>query len=121
MYIYIYLPGLAGRRRRIGHFQLHSTFLVGHKELPGYQRVLRHPFIGMQFRGGNRQDIVFVRPPGVRDFRLSIDTVWFCKVLLLFSFETETDTGILRHECAFVSVLWVYDAGPPGIKICHTC
>ena len=83
-------------------------------ELPGFQRVLCYPFPGKLFREGNRQDLVFVRPSGVSNFRLSLDTVWFCRVLLLFSFETETDTGIERHDCAFVSLLWEYDEGRPG-------
>ena len=43
--------------------------------------------------------------PRARDFRLSLETVWFFRVLLLFSFETETDTEIKRHECALVSLL----------------
>jgi hypothetical protein len=103
--------------KRIGHFQLHSALVIGHKELPGYQRVMCHPFTGKRFRGGNRQDLVFVRPPGVRDFRLTIDAVWFCRILLLFSFETETEAGIKRHECAFVSVLWEYDEGRPGVTL----
>ena len=101
----------------IGHFQLHSALAIGHKELQGYQGVLCHPFAGKQYRAGNHQDLVFVRPPGVRDFRLNIDTVCFSRVLLLFSFETETDAGIKRHECVFVSVLWEYDEGRPGIEI----
>ena len=101
--------------KRIGHFQLHSALVIGHKELPGVQRVLCHPFPGKPFHGGHRQDLVFVRPPGARDFRMSIDTVWFCKVLLLFSFQTETDTGMKFHDCAFVSVLWEYDEDRPGI------
>jgi hypothetical protein len=66
--------------------------------------------------GGDRQDLVFARPPGARDFRLSLETVWFFRVLLFFSFVTETDTEIKRHECAFVSLLWEYDEGRPGEK-----
>jgi hypothetical protein len=31
-------------------------------------------------------------------------------------FETETDTEIKRHECAFMSLLWEYDEGQPGEK-----
>ncbi len=34
----------------IGHFQLHSAqtaLVIGHKELPGYQRVLCHPSTGI--------------------------------------------------------------------------
>ncbi len=61
----------------------------------------------------------FMRPPGViRDFRLTINTVWSCKVLLLFAFETEADPGIKRHKRASVSlqpqVLREYDENRPG-------
>ena len=97
--------------KRFGHFQLHSVLSIGHKELAGFQRVLCYPFTLKPYRGGNRQDLVFARPPGARDFRLSLETVWFFRVLLFFSFETETDTEIKRHECAFVSLLWEYDEG----------
>jgi hypothetical protein len=102
--------------KRFGHFQLHSGLSIGHKELEGFQRVLCYPFTLKPYRGGNRQDLVFARPPGARDFRLSLESVWFFRVLLLFSFETETDTEIKRHECAFVSLLWEYDEGRPGEK-----
>jgi hypothetical protein len=40
---------------------------------------------------------------------LAVDTVWFCKVLLLFAFESRTDSGIKLHQCAFVSVMWEYE------------
>jgi hypothetical protein len=51
-----------------------------------------------------------VLPPGIRkgDFQLSMDSVWFCKVLLLFSFESASDQGRQQHDCAFVSVLEEY-------------
>ncbi len=41
-------------------------------------------------------------------FQLRIDNIWFCKVLLLFSIDKTTDTGIKMHECAYVSVLEEY-------------
>ena len=34
-----------------------------------------------------------------------MDNVWFCKVLLLFQVESNTDVGLKRHSCAFVTVL----------------
>ncbi len=49
---------------------------------------------------------------------MSIDTVWYYLVLLLFSFFTSTDSGIKRHYCVFVPVLWEYDKAPPGAKLC---
>jgi hypothetical protein len=53
------------------------------------------------------QDMVFILPPGISDgvFQLKIDNIWFCKVLLLFSIDTNTDTGMKTHECAYVSVM----------------
>jgi hypothetical protein len=82
-------------RKRIGHFQLPTALVIGHKEFPGFQRVLSHPFTGKLFRGEERKDLVFERPPEVnKKTHLSIDTVWRCMFLHLFAFETETDTGI---------------------------
>ena len=95
--------------RRVGQFQSFSVLSIGHMQLL--------PFSFKRFRKTNRQDLVFVRPPDAcKDFRVSINTEWYCRVLLLFSFYTSTDSGIKRHDCAFVSVLWEYDAAPPGTK-----
>ena len=107
---------------REGHLQLHSALVIGHKEKEGVQRVYSQPFAKKKKQGkrGHRQDLVFVRPPGqaIGEFRLSIDSVWFCKVLLLFSFESRTPLGLKQHKCAFVSVLWEYDGDQrPGSNI----
>jgi hypothetical protein len=105
--------------RREGHFQLFSALSIGHMQLAGFQQVISHPFPCKRYRGLNRQDLVFVRPPDAgKDFRVSIYTVWYCRVLLLFSFYTSTDSGIKRYNCAFVSVLWEYDKDPPEAKLC---
>ena len=63
-----------------------------------------------KLRKSNRQDFVFIRPPGISHgaFQLRMDNVWFCKILLLFQVESETDVGQKRHSCAFVSVLEEY-------------
>ena len=103
--------------RRKGHFQIFSVLSIGHTTLPGFQRILSFPFSVKRYRKTNRQDLVFMRPPDAgKDFRVSINTVWYCRVLLLFSFYTSTDSGIKRHDCACVSLLWEYDAAPPGTK-----
>ena len=111
---------------REGHLHLFSSLAIGHTEKAGVQRVYSHPFAkekqqGKKERtGAHRQDLVFVRPPGtaIGGFQLNIDTVWFCKVLLLFSFESRTDSGTEYHECAFVSVLWSYEGDQrPGSNI----
>jgi hypothetical protein len=109
---------LSQSNRREGHLLLHSGLVIGHKEKDGVQRVLSDPFTSQMGRGKaqkrrkapHRQDLVFVRPPDAAKggFQLTMDSVWFCKVLLLFSFKTRTDSGIKEHKCAFVSVLWDY-------------
>ena len=52
-------------------------------------------------------DQVFVRPPGVepRGFILTPASVWYCRVLLLFSASALTDTGSKSFDCALVSTL----------------
>ncbi len=108
--------------RREGYFQLFSVLSIWDKQLPGFQRVIPRPFPAKRYRGSNRQDLVFVRPPDAgKDFLVSINTVWCCRVLLLFSFYSSTDSGIKRNDCAFVSELWEYDKDPPGAKLCRIC
>ena len=36
---------------------------------------------------------------------LTPDSVWYCRVLLLFSFSAMTDTGSKSFDCALVSVM----------------
>ncbi len=109
---------------REGHIALISALVIGNTEKTGVQRVYSHPFVKREDsnirKAPHRQDLVFVRLPGAADggFRLSIDNVWFCKVLLLFSFESRTDSGTKDHECALVSVQWEYNgAERPGSNI----
>jgi hypothetical protein len=73
-------------------------------------RVSSWPFLPKKLQQTNRQDMVFIRPPGISDgaFQLRIDNIMFCKVLLLFSIDTKTDAGMKTHECAYVSVLEEY-------------
>jgi hypothetical protein len=72
--------------------------------------VLCWPFASKKLRKTNHQDWVFIRPPGVPlgEFQLKMDHVWFCKVLMLFSFVSKDDTGSKQHDCAYVSVLDEY-------------
>ena len=67
------------------------------------------PFKDMHYHGSNRRDFVFIRPPGIEEggFTLRPDNVWYCKVLLLFSIQAQTDQNCSTEEfqCAFVSVL----------------
>jgi hypothetical protein len=90
-----------------GHFRLFGTLAIGHAVHPGAQRVQCWPFEELLYYGANRQDFVLVRPPGtVADsFVATPDSVWYCKVLLLFDVEAETDSGPKEYQCAYVSLL----------------
>ena len=104
-----------------GHIALFRTLLIGNTRFSGAQRVQSWPFAGRGLggsSGSNRQDLVFIRPPGIQDggFDLRLDNVWFCRVLLLFKIKAQTDSGLKEFECAYVSVLDEY-TGPrvPGM------
>ena len=84
------------------------------------QRISSWPFALKKLQKSNRQDLVFIRPPGISNgaFNLRMDNIWFCKILLLFQVESKTDFGMKRHSCAFVSVMEEY-TGPqrPGERL----
>ena len=90
---------------------------MGHTEHAGQMRISSVPFVPKKLKRSNRQDMVFIRPPGISEgaFQLRMDNIWFCKLLLLFKIHTRTDTGMQYRECAYVSVLEEY-TGPrkPG-------
>ena len=52
-----------------------------------------------------------IRPPGIDNgaFVVSPDSVWYARVLLLFSASAMTDTGSKSFECALVSTLETYN------------
>ena len=95
------LPTLKGD----GHFALFGTLEIGHKKYPGVQRAQCWPFPDLKFYGFNREDFVFVRPPGVEHFVLDSDNVWFGRLKLLFSMSVKTDVSdvVKRIDCAYVS------------------
>jgi hypothetical protein len=47
-------------------------------------------------------DSIMIRPPGIDNgaFVVSPDTVWYARVLLLFSASAMTDTGSKSFDCA---------------------
>ncbi len=61
----------------------------------------------MQFYGSNREDFVFVRPPGpgVERFVLEPDNVWYGRVKLLFSISVQSDLSeaVIKIDCAYIS------------------
>ena len=92
---------------RKGHFCLFNCLVIGHSKHQGVQRLYCDPFPKKLFYGRNRQDLALVRPPGIEHggFVLTPDSVWYCRVLLLFSFSAMTDTGSKSFDCALVSVM----------------
>jgi hypothetical protein len=68
-------------------------------------------FLPKPFHGSHRLDMVIIWPPGIDNggFVVLPDTVWYARVLLLFSASAMTDTGSKSFECALVSTLETYD------------
>ena len=97
--------------QRKGHFGLFNCLVIGHTKYKGVQRVCCNPFPAKPFHGSHRLDLVLIRPPGIDNeaFVVSPDSVWYARVLLLFSATAMTDTGSKSFECALVSTLETYD------------
>ena len=54
--------------------------------------------------------MVFVRPPGIESggFELRPDNVWYCKLLLIFSLESQTDSGMMALASDVEYAKYVY-------------
>jgi hypothetical protein len=67
-------------------------------------------------------DPVIIRPPGIDNgaFVVSPETVWYARVLLLFSASAMTDTGSKSFDCALVSTLETYDDPENGNYVHYT-
>ncbi len=88
-----------------------NCVLLGHTKYKGMQLIYCNPFPAKPFHGCHRQDLVIIRPPGIDNgaFVVKPDTVWYARVLLLFSTSVTTDTGAKAFDCALVSTLETYD------------
>ena len=102
---------LHGSAQHKGHFSLFNCLVIGHTKYKGVQRVYCNPFPAKPFHGSHRLDLVMIRLPGIDNgaFVVSPDSVWYARVLLLFSASAMTDTGSKTFECALVSTLETYD------------
>ena len=67
-------------------------------------------------------DPVMIRPPGIDNgaFVLSPESVWYARVLLLFSASSLTDTGSKSFDCALVSTLETYNDPENGNYVYYT-
>ena len=81
-----------------GHIVL---YLIRHTQYKGHMCVSLRPFVQRKLQQTNRQDMVFIRLPGISDgtFHLRKDKIHA---------KTGPDTGTQCHTCAFVSVLEQY-------------
>jgi hypothetical protein len=97
--------------KRKGHFALFNCLVVCHTKYNCVQRVYCNSFPEKTFHGSHRLDFVLIRPKGVDNgaFAVSPDTIWYARVLLLFSASAATDTGSKSFECALVSTMEIYD------------
>ena len=97
--------------RRKGHFALYNCLVLGHTKYRGVQRVYCNPCPAKTFHRSHRMDFVMIRPPGIDNgaFVVSQDTVWYARVLLMFSASAATDTGSKSFDCARVSTLESYN------------
>jgi hypothetical protein len=95
---------------------LFNSLVLVHTKYNGVQWVYCNPFPAKSFHGSHRLDMVIIRPPGIDNggFVVSPDTVWYARVLLLFSASAVTDTESKTFECALVSTLETYDDSENG-------
>ncbi len=96
-----------------GHFALYNGFVLGHTKYNRVKRIYCNPFPAKPLYGSHRLDMVngMIRPPGIDNgaFIVSPDTVWYARILHLFSASAITDAGSKSFECALVSTLETYD------------
>jgi hypothetical protein len=97
--------------QRKGHFALYNCLVLGHTKYNGVQRVYCNPFPAKPLYGSHRLDLVMIRPPGIDNgaFVVMPDSVWYARVLLLFSASAQTNTGSKSVDCTLVSTLETYD------------
>ena len=93
-----------------GLFALYNCLVLGHTKFPGVQRIYCNQFPAKKLYGSHRRDPVMIRPPGIDNgaFVVSPETVWYARVLLLFSASAQTDTGSKSFDCALVSSKEIY-------------
>ena len=59
---------------------------------------------------------MFVRPPGVNQFELTPDNVWYGRIKLLFSISVQSDVSveITKIDCAYVSFCYEIELDTAG-------
>jgi hypothetical protein len=77
------------------HFSLYNCLVLGHTKYNGVQRLYSNPLPLKSFKGSHKLDPAMIAPPVIEPegFVVSPDSVWYARVLLLFSASPATDTG----------------------------
>ncbi len=129
-YMYYFLGNctleLQDSAKRKGRAALFNCLVLGHTKYNSVRRVNCNPFPEKTLNGRHRLGIVMIRPSGVDNgaFVVSPETVWYARVLRLFSASAVTDTGSKCFECALVSTMETYDDPENGHYInyvTYTC
>jgi len=99
-----------------GHIRMFGTLEIGHLVHPGVQRLQCYPWAELRYYGFNREDFVFVRPPGVQSFVLSPDNVWYGRLKLLFRITVKVDgkDDPVDMDCAYISFCYDIKLEPSG-------
>ena len=98
-----------------GHIRIFGTLQIGHTIHDGHQPLQCWPFPNRTYHGYNREDLVFT-PPGVGQFVLSADNVWYGRLQLLFTMSVKTDgqEEPVDIVCAYVSFCYEIKLEPSG-------
>jgi hypothetical protein len=103
------------------HFALYNCLVLGHTKYKEVQRVYCNPFPRKPFYGSHRLDPVMILPLGIEPWGIVVspESVWYARVLLLFSASATTDTGSKSFNCALVSTMETYDDPENGDYYFH--
>ena len=106
-----------------GHILVFGTLEIGHIKYPGHQRLQCWPFPEQQYYGFNREDFVFVRPPGVERFVLAPENVWYGKLRLLFKINVHAYhcPQPVELDCAFISFCYEINLESSGMLSAKKC
>ena len=74
------------------------------------------PIPEILYYASNREDYVFVLPPGVDQYELAPDNVWYGRIKLLFSISVQSDVSDepITIDCAYVSFCYEINLDTEG-------
>ena len=108
----------AGGGPQCSHISIYSTLQIGHTIQGGDQRLQCWLIPVKKYYEFNWQDLVLTRPPGVEQFVLSLDNVWYGRLKLLFTLSVHIDGQAqpVEPECAYVLFFYEIKLEPSGMQ-----